>query len=177
MSEPATHASGKPKGFKPYQEYIILVLLILISLPFALWMGLRDGRDLAKKAGWKQEVAAPVKPAASDAAAAQDASPASTPAGIERGAALYQANCIACHGPEADGKGPAAVAFTPPPRNFKDPAAKWTHGRKPAEIFGTLTNGVQGTGMAGFAASLTEDQRWDLVHYIRSLPGVSEAKE
>jgi mono/diheme cytochrome c family protein len=168
MSEPASR-----KNLKPFQEYLILALLIMVAVPVALWMGLRDGRDLVKQADWKREVVA----SAPQAGNAQSATPASTHEGIERGAALFQTNCVACHGPNADGKGAAAVAFTPPPRDFTDPAAHWTNGRLPAQIFGTLTGGVQGTGMAGFAGSLTEAQRWDLVHYIRSLPGVLQAKD
>lgn len=160
------------------KEYGILVLLILIGSPIAWYWGTRDGKELAKNAYDGAPAASAAKPAEA-APAAEDtaAAPASTPESVTRGAALFQANCVACHGTAADGKGAAAAAFTPPPRNFTDPAAKWTRGRAPEQIFATVTNGIEGTGMAGFGAALTEEQRWDLVHYIGSLPGVAEAKD
>jgi high-affinity iron transporter len=96
-----------------------------------------------------------------------------SPANIEKGKSLFQTNCVACHGVNADGKGPAAVALTPPPRNFTDPKAHWTRSRDPLDIFKTLAEGSPGTGMVSFAASLSESERWSLVHYIGSLPGVT----
>lgn len=32
--------------------------------------------------------------------------------------ALYQQNCVSCHGPQLDGRGPAALALDPPPTNL-----------------------------------------------------------
>jgi high-affinity iron transporter len=172
-----TQPGNTPKSSA--KEYIILVLLILVGLPIAWYMGGRDGRELAAKAyGEKAKAtasatAAPAPeaaaPAADTTAAATSAAPASTPESIERGAALFKANCVTCHGEKGDGKGPAAVAFTPPPRNFTDPHAKWTRGNAPEQIFTTVTQGVEGTGMAGFGGALTEAQRWDLVHFVGSL--------
>ena len=150
-----------------FGEYLILVVLIAIGTPAFLVLGLRDGDKLAAQA---------FAPKAS----APKAAPAATPGGdmyapsaenIERGHSLFLKNCTACHGENADGQGPAAVAFTPPPRNFTDPNAKWTHSREPREIFKTVSTGIAGTGMASFAA-LPEADRWALVHFIGSLPGV-----
>jgi high-affinity iron transporter len=162
------------------KEYVILVLLILIGSPIAWYLGTRDGKALAASAYGADSAASGAETAAPETVVAEAdsaAAPESTPESITRGAALFQANCVACHGPAADGKGAAAAAFTPPPRNFLDPAAKWTKGRSPEQVFATVSNGVEGTGMAGFSAALTVDQRWDVVHYLRSLPGVQDAKD
>jgi mono/diheme cytochrome c family protein len=40
----------------------------------------------------------------------------------EDGAAIFQAKCVMCHGTDGKGNGPAAVAYTPHPANFTDPA-------------------------------------------------------
>ena len=90
----------------------------------------------------------------------------------ERGKELFQANCMACHGAMGDGKGPAASALTPAPRDFLDPKVRWTRGREPMEIYLTLSEGSPGTAMVGFSVSLTERDRWALVHYLGTLPGV-----
>jgi mono/diheme cytochrome c family protein len=36
-------------------------------------------------------------------------------------------------------------------------------------MFRDLVTGLDGTPMPSFASAMTADQRWDVVHYIRSL--------
>lgn len=91
----------------------------------------------------------------------------SSPAQIEKGKVLYQQNCVACHGADGKGDGPAAVALTPKPRNFVL-GDGWKNGRAPAQVFKTLTHGIPGGSMAAFATLSIED-RWALVHYVESL--------
>jgi high-affinity iron transporter len=170
-----THPDNQTKG-SAKKEYLILVLLILIGTPIAWWQGTKDGKALAAKAYVQDDAAETgAHEQAEEAAGADDEVPASTPEAVARGEAVFKAQCIACHGEKADGKGPAAVAFTPGPRNFTDPAAKWTVGRSPTQIHQTVSKGIAGTGMAGFAAALTPEQLWDVTHYIGSLPGVAGA--
>ena len=38
---------------------------------------------------------------------------------LNRGALLYGRYCASCHGPEGDGKGPAASSLSQPPRDFQ----------------------------------------------------------
>lgn len=175
MTQPDTKSNSSLK------EYLIVALLILVGTPVAVWWGLKDGKELAAAA--YPDGGSAVADAEDDyddyedeAAGAEDGEvPDATPEAIERGAALFQTHCVACHGANADGKGPAAVAFTPAPRDFTDPAAKWTIGREPAQIHQAVSQGVPGTGMAGFAAAMSADELWDVVHYLGSLPGVSTA--
>ncbi len=91
----------------------------------------------------------------------------STPQQIEKGKVLFQQNCVACHGAEGKGDGPAAVALTPKPRNFTM-AEGWKNGRSPAQVFKTLANGIPGGAMASFA-TLSIEERCALVHYVDSL--------
>lgn len=146
-------------------EYLILALVIGMGTPVCILWGFKDGRQLAGRAYAAKLVAAPV-------AAIHPEMFLATPDNVGKGRELFQKNCTACHGENADGKGPAAIALTPPPRNFTDPSAKWTHGREPQQIFKTVSEGSEGTAMPPFSASLKEEERWALAAYIGTLPGV-----
>lgn len=55
-------------------------------------------------------------------APSQPATAAVTPAVLERGRAIYKANCAACHGDTGRGDGPAAGVLKPAPRDHTDRA-------------------------------------------------------
>lgn len=88
-----------------------------------------------------------------------------TPELIARGKTLYETNCISCHGEKGDGKGPAAVALTPKPRNFLEEEFKY--GDDVQSIFKTLEKGSPGTAMPSFA-QLSSDDRKALAAYVGS---------
>lgn len=88
-----------------------------------------------------------------------------TPELIARGREQFNAQCVACHGPNGQGNGPAAAALNPPPRNFTVNEG-WKNGRKTTMVFKTLKEGLG--GMPAFS-SLPVDDRWALAHYVISL--------
>lgn len=81
---------------------------------------------------------------------------------LAHGKGLYEAQCTSCHGPGGKGDGPAAAALNPGPRDFTKDAA-WINGRKPSQVFATLTTGVN--KMPSFG-SLPAEDRWALVHHV-----------
>ncbi len=83
-----------------------------------------------------------------------------------RGAALFAANCAACHGAQGRGDGPAARGLDPAPANFHD-AARMAE-RSVYGLYNAITLGVQGTSMAPFA-KLGEEDRWALALYAANL--------
>lgn len=87
-----------------------------------------------------------------------------TPELIAEGKKLYATNCASCHGADGKGDGPAAAAFNPKPRNFT--SGEWKQGGKPSQLFHTLSTGMG--SMPSFAA-MPAEQRWAMVHYIRTL--------
>ena len=88
-----------------------------------------------------------------------------TPELVAHGKAVFQSNCVTCHGAEGKGDGPTSAGLNPKPRNFTG-AADWKQGRKPSQIFHTISTGLN--AMPAFA-TLSKDDRWGVVHYVRSL--------
>jgi caa(3)-type oxidase subunit IV len=90
---------------------------------------------------------------------------------LKHGSGLFKTNCISCHGDSGNGAGPAAASLNPKPRNFTV-ASGWKSGRKPSQIFMTLTKGLN--TMPSFGSIPAED-RWALAHYVTSLGPNQEA--
>ncbi|MBK9306998.1 MAG: c-type cytochrome [Nitrospira sp.] len=94
-----------------------------------------------------------------------------TPAHVRAGMKLYLETakplaCMNCHGQQGDGAGPIGAALVPPPRNFTCGATM-----KPisdGQLFWVIKNGSPGTGMMAFPG-LSDDETWQIVHYVRSL--------
>lgn len=84
---------------------------------------------------------------------------------LAEGKEIYEANCAGCHGVAGDGAGPAAAALTPKPRNFV--AWELKYGSDDASITKTLENGVAGTAMPPWKATLNNDQMKAVIAYIR----------
>jgi cytochrome c oxidase cbb3-type subunit 2 len=113
------------------------------------------------------------------ASAQAEATPASARERLDRGRKLFVAECSGCHGERGRGDGPAAVRLDPKPRNFT--AEKFKFRSTPAsepptrqDIFETVSNGLPGSAMPPFKF-LTEEERWLLVDYVRSLAGIDRA--
>lgn len=92
-------------------------------------------------------------------------------ASIERGAAAYQANCIACHGVTGRGDGPNANDFVPAAADFTTAHAK---AHLDAEFFNWIKNGKPPTAMPAWGDRLSDDQIWDVVNYLREIQRTSE---
>jgi len=85
-------------------------------------------------------------------------------AAIESGRQLYATNCVVCHGAEGKGDGAAAAALKPKPADFSSTKIQ---ADSDGTIFWKLSKGR--APMPAFNPALSDTQRWELVHYIRSL--------
>jgi len=78
------------------------------------------------------------------------------------GKMIYVKNCVSCHGQKGDG-----LSFRPHFPNFRD--AKIMEGKTDGELFDKISNGGKGTGMPAWKKILTEQDRWNVLAYIRTL--------
>ncbi len=91
----------------------------------------------------------------------------------QAGQKLFAVNCAACHGEKADGKGQAAISLKDiwgmpaAPADLRQPHLRC--GDTPADLFRVLATGLNGTPMVSFTATLSEEQRWDIIAYILSV--------
>ncbi|SRR5579883_2908329 len=88
-------------------------------------------------------------------------------AAANAGRGIFTQNCAVCHGLEARGNGPNSISLTKKPANFTRPFYKQYDDEM---WFYRISEGVPGTRMPRFQLSLTEEERWYLVAYLKTLP-------
>ena len=82
---------------------------------------------------------------------------------IQRGKQIYVRECQDCHGPGGKGDGPAAKDMPESPDLGVSRVQKQTDG----ELFYKISAGRK--PMPGAEKTLTDEQRWHVVNYTRSL--------
>ena len=84
------------------------------------------------------------------------------------GQQTYAQNCAVCHGASGRGDGPLAQQLQPRPADFASGhLATHTDG----DIYQWVTHGIPGTGMPAFTGTLSEQETWAVIRYIRTLRG------
>lgn len=101
-------------------------------------------------------------------------------AALKKGEKMFRYSCAPCHGLEGKGNGPVTYNKPDPDpkkavRRFAMPAPLLSGDgavsptRTDGYIYLTIRNG--GAGMPAYGTSLTDQERWAIVAYIRSLEG------
>ena len=83
---------------------------------------------------------------------------------LQRGKEGYADYCIMCHGLRGDGKGTVGQSFYPLPSDLGAPPVQQ---KSDGRLFFILTFGSGRHPALGFM--LTEEERWSIIHYVRSL--------
>ena len=85
---------------------------------------------------------------------------------LARGAAVFAAQCVACHGARGAGDGPMAAKLTPPPIAFTD--RERASVRSVLALYQAVSQGVSGTSMPAFK-ELSDADRWAVAFYAGTL--------
>src|SRR5271157_1931182 len=84
---------------------------------------------------------------------------------VSAGADIFRTDCVTCHGESGHGDGPASQALEPHPVNLvalsKISADDF--------LFWKMSTGVDGTAMPAWKSTLTDQQIWQVIAFIRTL--------
>jgi mono/diheme cytochrome c family protein len=83
---------------------------------------------------------------------------------VAEGKTLYVANCGPCHGDKGKGDGPAAQGLNPKPADHTSVSVQ---SQTDGAIFWKLSEGR--TPMPSYKKIFSDQQRWELVNFIRTL--------
>jgi mono/diheme cytochrome c family protein len=98
--------------------------------------------------------------------------PLDDPAVVREGARAYSTRgCPACHGAPGVNWEKFSEGMRPYPPNLKEVAKE----REPQQLFWAIRNGINMTGMPGFALIEVPDREiWNITAFVKKLPDVSE---
>jgi copper transport protein len=85
---------------------------------------------------------------------------------VAAGQAVFTTNCVPCHGVSGKGDGPIGLTLNPRPADLTIHAVPGVH--SDGQLFEWITNGFPGSVMPAFRTTLSDDDRWNLVNYIRT---------
>jgi mono/diheme cytochrome c family protein len=96
---------------------------------------------------------------------------AASPELLALGRRVYEKQCAACHGVSGHGDGEAAYLLYPKPRDFVAAnyrlVSTWERVPTDEDLYRTISRGMPGSAMPSWG-HLSEEERWGLVHYIKS---------
>lgn len=136
-------------------------------------MGLGIGVLIALMAGCSDlagepEIVGQLPPRNPQASTSADAQPQAQAPDMAQAQTLYAENCVRCHGVSGAGDGEfvqsGQIASIP---DFTDPAQHAE--RTPDDYYQQITDGNLAQLMPPFGASLSDEQRWSLAHYLFTL--------
>ncbi|MEJ2707041.1 MAG: c-type cytochrome [Anaerolineales bacterium] len=85
---------------------------------------------------------------------------------LDQGAALYQENCVSCHGDQGKGDGTQAANLASRPQDFTN--LEYMAEQSSEDLFQAITQGIS-PDMPAYQDQLTESQRWLIADHLRTL--------
>lgn len=95
-----------------------------------------------------------------------------TQTSVDRGKKIYMTQCALCHGKNGDGKGEIVEEMKITPPDFTKPET--LKNRTDGELFAII--GVGKEPMPAQTGRMTDQHRWNLVNFLRSVAGKTPEK-
>jgi len=160
MTDTAPREERRTCGQRPAARCGVAFISLVVALSTALTLlGGCNGREEAV-----QETASEPAKTTKVAAKGGDA---------EAGRVIYEKYCHFCHGRKGLGDGPVGIAISPHPADFVNDTKRMS--KTDAELFKSISEGIEKAiggeemSMPSWKDILTEQERWDVLAYIRYL--------
>ncbi|HSN90036.1 MAG TPA: c-type cytochrome [Anaeromyxobacteraceae bacterium] len=95
-------------------------------------------------------------------------------AAIAKGRAHFADHCAGCHANDGSGDAPLGRGLHP---RAPDMRARATQDLTDGELFWIIENGIRLTGMPSFGGPGSAEGSWQLVHFVRHLPRLTEEEK
>ena len=98
------------------------------------------------------------------------------PSAVAAGLKIFAGFCASCHANDGSGDIGLGKSMFPPAPDMRLPA---TQELKDGELFHIIEEGVRFTGMPGWGNDTPEGEQmaWNLIHFIRHLPKLTDAEK
>src|SRR6266550_4144622 len=158
------------------RRIILYVAVAVLALLGTIYQLLLPGLSIARDEPWELEtqVATWLLHQSVPASAKRIANPLSSAAdssSVAAGRDLFRQKCEVCHAYDGGGKTEIGAGAYPRPPALRAIVTSLSDG----EIFYHIRNGIRNTAMPAW--NLPDNQVWQIVSYIRNLPGVALAEE
>lgn len=179
ISHPSTLGPPRPSVLRRHWVVVVAILIALVGLPLGTLAFIYSG--FYDVAATRQHTApvywALIKTLRQSvlARAAREVGPVpdlAAPGRAELGLALYEANCVPCHGAPGIAMHDIGRGLTPAPANLVVAGREWSS----QEIFWSVKNGFKMTGMPAWAYRLSDEEIWAIVALVKTLPTLSPAE-
>jgi copper transport protein len=142
LVEEASYRLPRPR----LQPVLPLVVLVVAGIGLGLLVSTHSDPPVSEEEARREN---PVPPSAES---------------IARGRMLFSANCAQCHGESGRGDGPLAPSLSIPPANLYDHIPF----HPDQYFFNVITRGLSGV-MPSFEAQLSEEDRWNILNFLRDM--------
>ncbi len=99
---------------------------------------------------------------------------AATEDSLATGGTIFATNCAVCHGEKGRGDGPSAESLEKKPADLNEDHVQ---GLSDGALFYIITHGKPDTPMPAWEGALVEEDRWNVVNFLRTFTGEHESGE
>ena len=155
------------------QTVILAILILIASIIPVIFFGAFNVSAQWEDPPWLKELIIATREASIEKRAEDiDVPKLGTVEQIENGFRSYREMCAVCHVPPGGTKSPIALGLKPAP---PDLSVVRDHAMSESELFWIIKNGIRMTGMPAWGASHGDDELWDIVSFVKALPGIDAA--